>query len=266
MNPLWNTVVIGGFYKGERLAAFSASWFKGFRHGCTLTSYKNLPLICHFVSVQFPWIRGQTGGGLRGTYGGHRLWSVPGSGEPLKGWKATIQTLSSDKWLGEGREDLMSKKFLCVLQPLMREAMENKPELSKQEARDLIERCLKVLYYRDARSYNRVSQRSNMSRPQAPCPCLHITAFLFFVVPFQYEIAIVTEEGVEIISPLSSETNWDIAHMVRWDSKAGLQYPTTLPSAAHQGNKQSMSGWSPLNALEGSSSLKINSILLKKII
>lgn len=32
---------------------------------------------------------------------------------------------------------------------------------------------------------------------------------------FQYEIAIVTEEGVEIVGPLSSETNWDIAHMVR---------------------------------------------------
>lgn len=32
---------------------------------------------------------------------------------------------------------------------------------------------------------------------------------------FQHEIAIVTEEGVEIIGPLSSETNWDIAHMVR---------------------------------------------------
>ena len=31
----------------------------------------------------------------------------------------------------------------------------------------------------------------------------------------QHEIAIVTEKGVEIIGPLSSETNWDIAHMVR---------------------------------------------------
>ncbi|GLD69065.1 proteasome subunit beta type-4 [Lates japonicus] len=30
----------------------------------------------------------------------------------------------------------------------------------------------------------------------------------------RHEIAIVTEEGVEIIGPLSSETNWDIAHMV----------------------------------------------------
>uniref|UniRef100_A0A3Q4HYY6 Proteasome subunit beta type-4 n=1 Tax=Neolamprologus brichardi TaxID=32507 RepID=A0A3Q4HYY6_NEOBR len=71
-----------------------------------------------------------------------------------------------------------------LAQPLMREVVENKVEITKQEARELVERCLKVLYYRDARSYNR------------------------------HEIAIVTEEGVEIVGPLSSETNWDIAHMV----------------------------------------------------
>lgn len=38
----------------------------------------------------------------------------------------------------------------------MREVVENKADISQQEARDLVERCLKVLYYRDARSYNRV--------------------------------------------------------------------------------------------------------------
>ena len=41
--------------------------------------------------------------------------------------------------------------------------MENKVEITKQEARDLVERCLKVLYYRDARSYNRVSPRPRLS-------------------------------------------------------------------------------------------------------
>ncbi|KTF72748.1 hypothetical protein cypCar_00037492 [Cyprinus carpio] len=71
-----------------------------------------------------------------------------------------------------------------LAQPLMREVTENKVEITKDEARALIERCLKVLYYRDARSYNR------------------------------HEIAIVTAEGVEIIGPLSSETNWDIAHLI----------------------------------------------------
>ncbi|KAM4690897.1 proteasome subunit beta type-4 [Rhinophrynus dorsalis] len=71
-----------------------------------------------------------------------------------------------------------------LAQPLMRDVIENKPSLTKDEARQLIERCMKVLYYRDARSYNR------------------------------FEIAIVTESGVEIEGPLSSETNWDIAHLI----------------------------------------------------
>ncbi|XP_053559925.1 proteasome subunit beta type-4 [Bombina bombina] len=71
-----------------------------------------------------------------------------------------------------------------LAQPLMREVVENKPSLTKDEARQLVERCMKVLYYRDARSYNR------------------------------YEIATVTESGVEIEGPLSSETNWDIADLI----------------------------------------------------
>ncbi len=49
-----------------------------------------------------------------------------------------------------------SSHMLVFLQPLMREVTENKVEITKDEARALIERCLKVLYYRDARSYNRV--------------------------------------------------------------------------------------------------------------
>ncbi|XP_078288043.1 proteasome subunit beta type-4 [Rhinoraja longicauda] len=71
-----------------------------------------------------------------------------------------------------------------LAQPLMREVAENNPVISKDEARKLIERCLKVLYYRDARSYNR------------------------------YQLATVTAAGVEIEGPLTSETNWDIAHSI----------------------------------------------------
>uniref|UniRef100_A0A3Q3WSP1 Uncharacterized protein n=1 Tax=Mola mola TaxID=94237 RepID=A0A3Q3WSP1_MOLML len=56
--------------------------------------------------------------------------------------------------------------------------------LMREEARDLVECYLKLLYYRDTCSYNR------------------------------YEITIVTEEGMGIIGPLSSETNWDTSHIV----------------------------------------------------
>ena len=38
-----------------------------------------------------------------------------------------------------------------------------------------------------------------------------LRALLFF----QFQIATVTEKGVEIEGPLSAETNWDIAHMIR---------------------------------------------------
>ncbi|XP_069796295.1 proteasome subunit beta type-4 [Narcine bancroftii] len=71
-----------------------------------------------------------------------------------------------------------------LAQPLMREVAESQALISKDEARLLIERCLKVLYYRDARSYNR------------------------------YQLATVTAAGVEIEGPLSADTNWEIAHMI----------------------------------------------------
>ncbi|KAF3833443.1 hypothetical protein F7725_024647 [Dissostichus mawsoni] len=116
MNPLWNTVVIGGFYNGESFLGYVDKLGVAYQAPTVATGF--------------------------GAY---------------------------------------------LAQPLMREVVENKAEISKQEARELVERCLKVLYYRDARSYNR------------------------------HEIAIVTEEGVEIIGPLSSETNWDIAHMINVD-------------------------------------------------
>nr|XP_056708780.1 proteasome subunit beta type-4 [Euleptes europaea] len=72
-----------------------------------------------------------------------------------------------------------------VAQPLMRDALEKKGTLSGEEARALIERCMKILYYRDARSFNR------------------------------YELIIVTEKGVEVEGPLTSDTSWEIAHLVR---------------------------------------------------
>nr|CAB3265224.1 proteasome subunit beta type-4-like [Phallusia mammillata] len=71
-------------------------------------------------------------------------------------------------------------------QPLLRKALEdNNNTLTAEKAKSILEDCLKVLYYRDARSYNR------------------------------YEIAIVTKDGVVIEKPKSSPTNWEIAHLVK---------------------------------------------------
>uniref|UniRef100_UPI00358DF28C proteasome subunit beta type-4 isoform X2 n=1 Tax=Myxine glutinosa TaxID=7769 RepID=UPI00358DF28C len=69
--------------------------------------------------------------------------------------------------------------------PLMRDAYEKNPNMSKDEALTLLERCLKILYYRDSRAFNR------------------------------YEIAIVTKDGATILPPASCVPNWEIAHFVR---------------------------------------------------
>merc|ERR1712168_137314 len=72
-----------------------------------------------------------------------------------------------------------------MAQPLMREAYEKNSEMSEEEAMTLIDTCMKILYYRDARSYNK------------------------------YEIAVVTRDGAKILPARSSQTNWDSAYRVR---------------------------------------------------
>ncbi|KAM6190442.1 proteasome subunit beta type-4 [Sarcoramphus papa] len=113
INPLWNTVVIGGYYNGESFLGYVDMLGVAYEAPTLATGY--------------------------GAY---------------------------------------------LAQPLMREVLEKKSSLTKEEARDLIERCMKILYYRDARSFNR------------------------------YEVAIATEKGVEVEGPLTLEANWDIAHLV----------------------------------------------------
>lgn len=69
--------------------------------------------------------------------------------------------------------------------PILRQAQEANPNMSQAEARELLVRCLKVMYYRDARSWNK------------------------------YQIAVATAQGVTISDPLQAETDWSIAPMVR---------------------------------------------------
>ena len=86
----------------------------------------------------------------------------------------------------------------------MRTAYEANPSMSEAEAQTLLERCLRVLYYRDGRSLNRVCAvidgDSNADK-------------------LQYQIATVTAEGVKISEPRSAETNWAICHLVRYATR-----------------------------------------------
>jgi 20S proteasome subunit beta 7 len=73
-----------------------------------------------------------------------------------------------------------------IAQPLMRDALEKKQgSLTEQEAKDLIQHCMTVLYYRDARSWP------------------------------TYEIAVVTKDHTAVIEgPIEVKGQWDIAKSV----------------------------------------------------
>ncbi|KAK3094679.1 hypothetical protein FSP39_004824 [Pinctada imbricata] len=68
--------------------------------------------------------------------------------------------------------------------PLLRDVYEANPNMSLSEAEKHIDRCMKILYYRDARSLNK------------------------------YETITVTKDGAMLKSPIVSDTNWEIAHLI----------------------------------------------------
>lgn len=83
-------------------------------------------------------------------------------------------------------------KIICtgygayIAAPLLRDALEKNPNMSKEEARKLVEKCLEVLFYRDARSYPK------------------------------YTIGIIdADEGVSVEGPLEIQQNWGVAHMIQ---------------------------------------------------
>lgn len=73
--------------------------------------------------------------------------------------------------------------------PLLREETDKRKEsgqpLTEAEAIALIQKCLQVLYYRDARSFN------------------------------QYTISVINEQGTRVEGPFKLTTNWEFATMVK---------------------------------------------------
>lgn len=72
-----------------------------------------------------------------------------------------------------------------IATPILRDALEKNPALGKDEARALVEKCLEVLHYRDARSFPK----------------------------FQLGI-IDKDDGITIEGPLRVQQNWQVAHMI----------------------------------------------------
>ncbi|KAJ8951224.1 hypothetical protein NQ318_010251 [Aromia moschata] len=80
-------------------------------------------------------------------------------------------------------------KIICtgygahIATPLLRDYLEKHPNMTQGEAKALVERCMEVLFYRDARSFNK---------------------FLIGTID--------VDDGVKIEGPLQVKDNWNIAH------------------------------------------------------
>ncbi len=74
-----------------------------------------------------------------------------------------------------------------LAQPLLRKALEGGKEdtLTEEEARKVLQDCMRVLYYRDARSMNKL------------------------------QIATINKDGVRITEPFSLDTEWAFAEFIR---------------------------------------------------
>ena len=97
-------------------------------------------------------------------------------------------------------------------QPLLRKAVEGREDtLTREEAEKILIECMKVLYYRDARSLNKVSLSLHSS---ATCMSA-LTAFTHSSSRSQFQIATVTSEGVEVSETKSAETTWGFAEKLR---------------------------------------------------
>jgi len=95
------------------------------------------------------------------------------SGEPYLGYVDKIGVSFEDKSVATGFGSY-------IAQPMMRRALEENPNMTCAQARVLMARCLKVLFYRDCRALNR------------------------------FQIGTVTSDGCEISEPMSTETDWSI--------------------------------------------------------
>ncbi|KAK0545112.1 Proteasome subunit beta type-7 [Tilletia horrida] len=103
----------------------------------------------------------------------------PKSGEPFLGYVDLMGTTFQSSTIATGYG-------MHIAQPLLRKAVEGREqELGEEEAKDILRTCMKVLFYRDARSLNR------------------------------FTIATITKSGSTISDPESVPTSWGFAEGLR---------------------------------------------------
>lgn len=99
-------------------------------------------------------------------------------GQPFLGTVDKLGTAYTDKVICTGYG-------AHIAVPLLRDAVDKNPQLSKDEARALVEKCMEVLFYRDARSYPK------------------------------YQMAIIDKtDGITIEDSLTVKQDWSVAHMI----------------------------------------------------
>jgi len=100
----------------------------------------------------------------------------------IAGYENGKSTLGFADLRGTAFEDehLASGYGAYIARPLLRKAW--RADLTEEEAKKLLEDCMRVLFYRDARTYNRI------------------------------QIAIVNQNGVSISKPYSLETDWSMGN------------------------------------------------------
>ena len=97
-------------------------------------------------------------------------------GKPFLGCVDKLGTAYQDEVLATGYG-----AYIAV--PILRKATESRV-LNREEAENVIVKCMEVLYYRDARSFNRD------------------------------QLGIITPEGTEVKGPLEIKANWSISQMI----------------------------------------------------
>ena len=101
------------------------------------------------------------------------------SNEPFLGYVDLLGTTYQSSTIATGFG-------LHLSQPMLRKAVEGREAtLTEEEARGILEECMRVLFYRDARSINR------------------------------FQIATVTAQGAHITEPYSVSTSWGFAEGIR---------------------------------------------------
>ncbi|KAJ2938183.1 hypothetical protein O0L34_g18523 [Tuta absoluta] len=110
------------------------------------------------------------------------LWSnyvVAGvqDGEPFLGAVDKLGTAYEDGAIATGLGAYMAT-------PLLRNATEGQGPIDEQTARKIVTKCMEVLYYRDARAFQR------------------------------YQVGVVTAQGVTVTDSVEIQPDWSVAHMI----------------------------------------------------